>query len=94
MATLYIEHAISNFEIWSAAFGRIENIRKQAGVRAHRVRRPFDDPNYVVVELDFDTVAEAEKFLDFLNNEVWSSPEKSPALAGAPQTKILEPTEV
>jgi hypothetical protein len=76
--------------VWSDAFARIEDVRTKAGVRAHRVRRPIDDPNYVVVELDFDTVPEAEKFLDFLNNDVWSSREKSPALAGAPRTRILE----
>jgi hypothetical protein len=91
MATLYIEHAISSFEVWSGAFGRIEHVRQQAGVRAQRVRRPVDDPHYVVVELDFDTVPEAESFLDFLTTQVWSSPEKSPALAGAARTRILEP---
>jgi hypothetical protein len=54
------------------------------------VRRPVDDPRYVVVDLDFETNEEAEAFLRFLKNQVWSIPENAPALAGSPQTMILE----
>ncbi len=90
MATLHIEHAISDFELWRGAFERFEQYRTQAGVRAQRIQRPLDDPNYVVIDLDFDTVGAAERFRDFLTTTVWSSRDKSPALAGAPQTRILE----
>ena len=50
-----------------------------------------DDPKYIVVDLDFDTIDEAEAFLRFLNTQVWGIQENSPALAGTPQTMILEP---
>lgn len=90
MATLHIEHAISDFDIWRGAFERFEQYRTRAGVRAQRVQRPVDDPNYVVIDLDFDTVGGAEKFRDFLTTTVWSSRDASPALAGTPQTRILE----
>jgi hypothetical protein len=65
--------------------------RRHAGVRAHRVNRPVDDDRYVVVELDFDDVASAESFLGFLKANVWSNAANSPALAGEPQTRIMEP---
>lgn len=55
------------------------------------MQRPVGDPHYVVIDLDFDTVPEAEGFLRFLQTEVWGNPENSPALAGTPQTRILEP---
>jgi hypothetical protein len=58
-----------------------------------RVLRPFDDPKYVVIELDFDTAGDAEKFLDFLETKVWSGADTAPALIGTPQTKILESVE-
>jgi hypothetical protein len=58
-------------------------------VLADRVRRPVDDPRFVVIDLDFATTTEAEKFLRFLRERVWSSGENAPALAGAPQTRIL-----
>ena len=90
MATLHIEHAITDFETWHAAFARFAEVRRQAGVRHHRIQRPVDDPAYVVVDLDFDTVEEAESFLGFLHANVWTSSENAPALAGKPQTRILE----
>ena len=90
MPTLHIEHSIVDFEVWRAAFGRFAEIRAQSGVRHHRVLRPVDDPKYVVIDLDFDTVAEATRFLEFLHERVWSSPQNAPALVGAVQTRILE----
>jgi hypothetical protein len=88
---LHIEHPITDFDTWSSAFSRFSDARRQAGVRAHRIQRPLDDPNYVVVDLDFGTRAEAEAFLQFLKNQVWAHPENAPALAGNPHTMILEP---
>jgi hypothetical protein len=90
MPTLHIEHAITDFETWKGAFDRYEDFRVQSGVRGHQIRRPVDDRQYVVIELDFDTVGEAQRFLEFLRTRVWSSPENAPALAGVPQTRILE----
>ena len=90
MATLHIEHAISDFEVWQQAFTRFDGARQQAGVRSHHVRRPIDDPQYVVIDLDFDTVEQAERFRTFLHENVWSSPANSPALVGPPETKILQ----
>lgn len=94
MTTLHIEHPITDFEVWSAAFGRFAAARAEFGVRAQRVQHPIDDPHYIVVDLDFDTAAEASNFLAFLRDNVWSSPGNAPALAGTPQAKILQPAVV
>ena len=90
MATLHIEHRITDFDTWSTAFTRFGEARRNAGVRGHRVQRPVDDPGYVVIELDFDTTDEASAFLGFLRTKVWAIPENAPALAGTPETMILE----
>ncbi len=89
MYTLHIEHPITDFDVWRAAFTRFAPLRVAAGVRSHTVRRPIDDPRYVSVDLDFDTTAGAEAFLQTLRTRVWSSPGDSPALAGEPITRIL-----
>ena len=94
MATLHIEHQISDFDTWNAAFHRFADARRNAGVQSHMVRRPIDDPNYVVIDLDFATAGEAEAFLGFLKANVWAVKENSPALAGTPETMILEPAPV
>lgn len=93
MPTLHIEHSIVDYETWHAAFARFAEVRAQAGVRGQRVLRPVDDPAYVVIDLDFDTVSEASQFLEFLRERVWSSRENAPALAGPVQTRILEPAD-
>ena len=94
MATLHIEHPISDFDTWNTAFARFASARRQAGVRDRRIQRPVGDPAYVVVDLDFDTVGEAERFLGFLRANVWAVTDNSPALAGEPQTRILEAAPV
>ena len=94
MATLHIEHRITDFDTWSTAFTRFADARRNAGVRGHRVQRPVDDPAYVVIDFDFDTTDEAAAFLGFLSTKVWAVPENAPALAGTPETMILEPAGV
>ena len=90
MPILHIEHPITDLETWVAAFKSFADARRQAGVRAERVQRPVDNPGYIVVDLDFGTVGEAEAFLCFLKDQVWAIRENAPALAGAPDTMILE----
>jgi hypothetical protein len=90
MATLHIEHAISDLATWLGAFSAFTEARREAGVRSERIQQPVDDPHYIVVDLEFDSVAKAEAFRNFLQEVVWASPENAPALEGAPQTMILE----
>ena len=89
MVTLHIEHEISDFEVWRTAFDRFADARTAAGVRGHRVQRPVADPNYVAVDLDFDDAASAERFLGFLQQNIWSTPANSPALVGSPRAHVL-----
>lgn len=94
MISLHIEHPITDFGTWTEAFARFAEARQKAGVRAHRVQRPVDNPSYVMVDLEFDTVDEAASFRSFLQNVVWAIPENAPALAGAPETMLLESESV
>ena len=93
MATLHIEHPVTDFGTWQVAFDRFAQVRQESGVCGQRILRPVDDAHYVVVDLDFQTVGEAERFLDFLRTRVWTSTINAPALAGTPQTRILEPAD-
>ena len=90
MYTLRIEHPITDYTTWKAAFDRFAEQRLRSGVLTHTVRRPVDDPAYVVVDLDFEGADAAGEFLHFLRTRVWSTPDASPALAGTPDTRILE----
>jgi hypothetical protein len=90
MATLHIQHPVTDFDTWTAAFNRFADARRNAGVRAERIQRPVDDPKFVVIDLDFDRAEDAASFRGFLSTQVWANPENSPGLAGAPETMILE----
>jgi len=89
--TLHIEHPIHDFAMWKTAFDRMGDARDRAGVLSARIAQPVDDAHYVVVDLDFADAARATAFLGFLRASVWSTPERSPALAGDITTRILEP---
>lgn len=52
MTTLHIEHAITDFATWHAAFQRFQDARTRAGVLRHRIYQAVDDPQYVVIDLD------------------------------------------
>jgi hypothetical protein len=94
MATLHIQHPITDFGAWESAFNRFAEARLNAGVRAHRIQRPVDNPRFVVIDLDFDSTVEAQSFLGFLRTRVWADPESSPGLAGTPEAMILEPAAI
>ena len=90
MTTLRIEHAIRDYDTWKTAFDSFAEARAKAGVRSFAIRQPLDDPKYLMLDLEFDTPARAQAFAEFLEQHVWSSPTSSPALAGPPQTRILD----
>ncbi|SPE17444.1 conserved hypothetical protein [Candidatus Sulfotelmatomonas gaucii] len=89
MATLHIEHPITDFATWKAAFDQFAGKRADAGVTEHRIHQPVDDPAYVVVQLDFPTVKQAQAFREFLETRVWATAANSPGLAGNPQARVL-----
>lgn len=89
MIILHIEHAIPDFNTWKAAFDRDPFGRERSGVRGYRILRPLDDPNYILVDLEFDNSGAAQAALAALR-EVWRSPAAAPALAGTPQTRLVE----
>ena len=91
MSTLHIEHPITDLRTWCAAYDRFADRRRDAGVSAERVQQPVDDEHYVVVDLDFPSREQAQRFLTFLETTVWATRGASPALAGSPRTRILEP---
>jgi hypothetical protein len=93
MTTLRIEHAVTEFATWCAAFDRFAGLREQAGVLSYRIWRPVDDERYVTLDLDFAERDSAEAFLSVLRERVWAIPANSPALLGAPSTQILEPAD-
>ena len=90
MIVLRIQHPVLSFEAWKRAFDHDPMDRKGGGVRRHQVLRSASDPNFVMIDLEFDTALEAQTFLDRLN-VLWRGPGRSVMLD--PETWILERVE-
>ena len=90
MTTLRIEHKIPNFDGWKRAFESDPVNRKKSGVRRYRIFRPTDDPNYVIIDLEFDNLGDAESMLVALR-KLWDKVEGQ--IMFNPQTRILDMVE-
>jgi hypothetical protein len=90
MPTLRIEHAVPDFESWKQAFDSDPAGRSGSGVRRYTVLRSVEDPNFVMIDLDFDTVEEARALLDKMR-QIWSGPGK--AVMRDPRARIAESVE-
>jgi hypothetical protein len=92
MPILRLEHPITDFAVWKAAFDRDPIDRAGSGVRGYRIYRPVGDPKAIAVDLEFDTTVEADRFRVALDG-LWRSAEAAPALAGKPRVRIVESVE-
>ena len=90
MPTLRIEHAVPNFAGWKQAFDSDPADRKGSGVRRYQVLRSVDDPNYVLIDLEFDTLEEAQGLLAKMRR-VWNG--EGQKVMRNPQARIVEMVE-
>lgn len=90
MYILQIEHPVPNYENWRKAFENDPIDRRGSGVQHYRISRKPDDSNYVIVDLEFDTLPEAENCHAKLRN-LWSRVEGS--VMNNPQSRIIEVIE-
>jgi hypothetical protein len=93
MTTLRIELEVRDYDLWRTAFEKDAGGRERSGARRYRIFRPVDNEHEVMLDLDFDSAADAGAFLDILRAKVWPSPEVAPAKIGEPKTHILDMVE-
>ena len=91
MIIVRIEHAVGNFEAWKRAFENDPVGRQRSGVRKYRILRPNDDPNYVLIDLEFDNINQAEDFRSAMRN-LWKSSDAQKVMQD-PQMRIVELVE-
>ena len=91
MVTLRIEHPVPDFEAWKRGFDSDPMGREKSGVRRYRVLRSLDEPNLVMVNLEFDGREEAEAMRTALHR-LWGRVQ-SEGLIGDQQARIAEVLE-
>ena len=90
MPIVRIEHAVPSLEKWKQAFDNDPADRKGSGVRRYQVYQAHADPNYVMIDLEFDTLGEAEAFLRTMER-IWGGPGK--AVMQNPRSRIVNRLE-
>lgn len=90
MYIIQIEHPVPNFEGWKKAFESDPVGRQPGGVQRYRISRQVDNPNYVIIDLEFDTLGKAEKFLSSLR-QLWTRVEGT--VIQEPKARIVEVVE-
>jgi hypothetical protein len=87
MYIVQIEHPIPNFDSWKRAFDSDPVGRERTGVRRYQILQPIDNPNLVMIELEFDDVQPAEDFLAAMR-VVWGRVEGT--IIMSPQARIVK----
>ncbi len=90
MIVVRIEHPVADYDAWKGAFDADPADRRGSGVRRYRIFRAKDDPNSVMIDLEFDTEAEAEAMLASLRT-VWDRVQGT--LISDPRGRIVEVVE-
>ena len=90
MVILRIEHPVPNFDGWKQAFDSDPVGRVKSGVRRYQILRAIDDPNFVMIDLEFDTVQQAEALLAAMR-VVWGRVEGT--IMTNPKARIVEVAE-
>lgn len=90
MALLRVQHSVPSFEGWKRAFDADPVDRRGSGVRHFKVHRSVTDPNFVMIDLEFDSVAAAEQMHEKLRR-LWSGP--GGAVMRNPEAWIVETVE-
>ena len=85
-----IEHAVPTFEKWKQAFDADPANRKRSGVRRYRILRQHDDPGFVMIDLEFDGLPEAEAFLETMRR-IWGG--AGQAVMQSPRARLAEIVE-
>jgi hypothetical protein len=91
MTILHMEHPIRDFASWKAAFDSDPIGREQSGVRRYQIYRALDDPNYVLIDLEFDDSYAARKVAAALQ-KLWGRVQAE-GLIGNQQLRIVEVVE-
>jgi hypothetical protein len=90
MVIVRIEHVVPDFNKWKLVFDNDPADRKGSGVRRYQVLRLRENPNHVMIDLEFDEIDRANAFVQKMQ-QIWNGPGK--AVMQNPQARIVDLAE-
>jgi hypothetical protein len=92
MYILHMEHPVADYAAWKQrGFDADPLGRKAMGVKHYRIGRRSDQPNHVMIELQFDTAEAATRMAGALH-KMWEGAQAR-GLIGAPTLSAFEIVE-
>jgi hypothetical protein len=80
---LRIEHPVADYDAWKAAFDSDPIGRERSGVGRYRIMRTTDDPSHGMLDLEFDSLGEAEAAKAALGEVEFDSTSEAEAVRAA-----------
>jgi heme-degrading monooxygenase HmoA len=90
MSLLVVHHRVRDFDSWKPVFDEHESSRREHGAKHHWVYRTVDDPNDVVVAVEFRSENDAREFVQ--DPSLREAMEKA-GVEGEPQVQFRELVE-
>jgi hypothetical protein len=90
MVVLQIEHPVPDYNGWKKVFDSDPVGRERSGVKRYKIYRQTDNPNYVIVDLEFENIDEARNVHTALQ-QVWKQVEGK--VITGPKARIMEMVE-
>jgi hypothetical protein len=90
LSYLIVKHAVADYARWKTIFDANSANRQAAGSKGGQVLRSADDPNEVVILLEWDVLENARQFSQ--REEVRATMEEAGVL-GSPEFYLLEEIE-
>jgi hypothetical protein len=83
MYILHIEHRVPDYDAWKAAFDSDPIGRERSGVRRYRVMRATDDQSHIMLDLEFDSLDDAEAVKAALGDVEFDSEDEAEVVRAA-----------
>jgi heme-degrading monooxygenase HmoA len=90
MSLCVVHHRVRDFDSWKPVFDEHESSRREHGAKHHWVYRTVDDPNDVVVAVEFRSENDAREFVQ--DPSLRQAMEKA-GVEGEPQIQFRELVE-
>lgn len=91
MANLLVRNKVEDYATWKPVFDKHSEMRKAAGSKGGRLFHNADDPNDVVVLMEWDDIAKAREFAG--SAELREAMQEA-GVVGRPDVYFLEDEEV
>jgi heme-degrading monooxygenase HmoA len=87
MEKILVQFDTGSFDQWLAVFKDSSEVQKSAGLKGYQVYKCFDDPNSVLLLLDWES---QEKAKEFMNSQTLRDQQKKAGVISKPESFFVK----